>query len=132
MAYNHLKTLDGSTVDVKFEWAPDMAQTVAVDAGTLSFDGRGLPLAYFGEGTEEVWDVAFTNDTARDGDMWTEMRKILDGPERGFPVIWTDTFGNDITVMVSSATWKPIVSGDKTLRRISFRMTRVEDAAASS
>lgn len=132
MAYNHLTSLDGSTVDVKFEWAPDMAQTVAQDAGILSFDGRERPLAYFGEGDDETWDVAFTNDTDRDGDMWTEMRKVLDGANSKVVLLWTDTFGNDITVMVSSATWKPIVSGDKTLRRISFRMTRVEDAEPSS
>ena len=109
-----------------------MAQTVSQDAQILEFVGRERPLAYFGENDSEVWDVAFTNDTSRDGDMWAELRKVLDGANSKVVLLWTDTFGNDITVMVSGATWKPIVSGDKTLRRISFRMTRVEDAEPSS
>jgi hypothetical protein len=126
---NHLKSQDGSTVDVQFDWAPDWDVAIEGNVATLAFDGRERPLAYFGEGTSEMWDVSFINDTSRDGgDMWAELQTAIALKE---PLQWTDTFGNDITVVVSNSHWKPIVSGDKSLRRISFRMTRVEDAAGS-
>lgn len=131
MSYNHLKSIDGSSVDCKFEWQPDISRTISNDSETLDFDGRDYPVAFFGERKAESWDVAFTNDTDRDGDMWTELEKLITGAYSGAPAIWEDTFGTEITVLVSQATWKPIVSGSKTLRRISFHMIRVEDEGLS-
>lgn len=128
-AYNHLKSHDGS-IDVKFQWAPKSSKTIETNATTLAFDGRELPLAYFGEGRSEVEDVSFTNDISRDGgDMWTELQAGLALRET---LQWIDVFDNDVTVLVTGSRWEPIVSGDKTLRQISFRMTRVEDVASDS
>lgn len=126
--YNHLTKLDGS-FDVKLRAAPVMRQSIEVKSEVIHFDGRKWPLAYFGEHTDETWDVEFVIDTVKDGDQWGNLRAILDGAQRGNVLVWTDVFGAQFHCVVSTdPSTREMMLGGVTgqFARVALKITRVE------
>lgn len=115
-------------VDVKLKSDPNMSRALTPNVKTLSFDGRGYPLGYFGEGQTDDGDYSFINDIDVDGDMQEALEDLM---ALAAPVQYLDTLGNSFTVAVLSTRWEPMVS-NKRLQRLFIRFTRLEEIPAGS
>lgn len=124
-SYNHLV---GGAVDVRLRWAPEMSRDIGGNADSMEFEGREYPVAFFGEGTTEDWDLLFLVRTDVDGDVWGDLMNLHVGSGRGQVLLWTDTFGNSFNCRIRG---KPrqeyVVNGsDQNLYKIRLQLERVE------
>jgi len=134
---NHLSWPDG-THDAAFSWDPSVRQEIDIPTTIRHFDGRQWPLAYFAEYGDEKWDVDFLIDTVTDGDQWTNLRNLIDGPYSRHALVWTDVFGNQVNVVctVEPASRQFVLGGvpgnvsgrplGGRFQRVRFSMTRIE------
>jgi hypothetical protein len=102
---NHLTLADG-THDVAFSHMPAMRQQLELKTTLMHFDGRAWPLAYFQERSDETWSVDFIVDRADaagpgGGDVWANLRGLIDGADKQKVLVWTDQFGSQINCVIT-------------------------------
>ena len=125
--YDWLCETDGSN-PAKFRWNPSPVLKIDVQGSFIEFDGRALPLAFSGEGTNESWALQYTENIHLDTlDQWVALRYLVD-TRRGRDLLWRDKLGNLLYVRALSIERTPGKPGPRS--SVAFTLRRVDHAIA--